>query len=179
MGDVLLILGLIAGVVGGIWTLVYAFRESVMWGLGCLFLWPVQLLFYAFHWQEAKKPALVSIAGIVLVAAGLMQTASARKHAQEEAVARATPKTTTHASFESVMASMHQEVPAQPAAAAAPRPAPDQPEPEKAAQVITKVYADSSTRLFYAQDCATHPDNAILMSKSLAIGQGYKAAACK
>lgn len=66
----LCIVGLLVMLVGSIMLLVAAFRESVWWGLGCLLLGPVSLVFTVMKWQEAKKGFLTNIAGagIVLVA---------------------------------------------------------------------------------------------------------------
>lgn len=63
----LLILGMILGVVGGIWLLVVAFKESVWWGLGSLLLPFVSLIFVIMHWQVSKKPFLISLVGGVLL----------------------------------------------------------------------------------------------------------------
>ena len=62
----LLIVGAIISLVGGIWLLVVAFKESVWWGLGSFFLPFVSLIFVVMHWQVAKKPFLISLAGAVL-----------------------------------------------------------------------------------------------------------------
>lgn len=70
MGMILLMLGGLIALVGGIWLLVKAFQTSILWGLGCLFLAPVQLVFIIMHWGEAKKPFLIYLAGLVLVILG-------------------------------------------------------------------------------------------------------------
>ena len=62
----LLIVGMIMSLVGGIWLLVVAFKESIWWGLGSLLIGPVALVFAIVHWQVAKKPFLISLAGGVL-----------------------------------------------------------------------------------------------------------------
>jgi hypothetical protein len=63
----LLIVGMIVALVGGIWLLVVAFKESVWWGLGSLLLPFVSLIFVIMHWQVSKKPFLISLAGTVLL----------------------------------------------------------------------------------------------------------------
>ena len=50
---------------GGIWFLIVTFQESVGWGLGCLFVPFVSLIFLILHWDVAKKPFLVSLLGTV------------------------------------------------------------------------------------------------------------------
>jgi hypothetical protein len=63
----LLFLGSALSLIGGIWFMVAAFQESIVWGLACLFL-PVAWLFFLFlHWGEAKQPFLLSLAGAVCV----------------------------------------------------------------------------------------------------------------
>lgn len=67
----LIILGLICIVIGGIGLLIAAFRESILWGLACLFLHGiVSLIFVILHWQEAKGPFLLQTVGIVLILIG-------------------------------------------------------------------------------------------------------------
>ena len=56
-------LALIANLVGGVWLIVLAFQESVVWGLLSLFVPCAQLVFVAQHWQKAKRPALLSLGG--------------------------------------------------------------------------------------------------------------------
>lgn len=64
----LMAVGWIAMLVGGIWMTVNAFRTSVGWGLGTLFLWlPVGLIYLVKNWQENKKPFFIQLAGIVAV----------------------------------------------------------------------------------------------------------------
>jgi hypothetical protein len=60
--------GIIAGAVG---LLVAAFRESFVWGLGCLLLPIVGLLFMVLHWDRARKPFLLKLAGVGIVVAGV------------------------------------------------------------------------------------------------------------
>jgi hypothetical protein len=66
-------LAVVAQLVGGVWLLVLAFQESVLWGLLSLFVPCAQLVFIVQHWQKAKRPALLSIGGAgAAVAASLM-----------------------------------------------------------------------------------------------------------
>lgn len=66
MGLVLLILGLILAVIGHIGILIEAFKEGIAWGLGTLLVPIVALIFVVLHWQETKKPFLLSLAGNVI-----------------------------------------------------------------------------------------------------------------
>ena len=70
----LLILGMILGVVGGIWLLVVTFKTSVWWGLGSLFIPFVSLIFVIMNWQATKKPFLIQLAGVVLVVIALFNS---------------------------------------------------------------------------------------------------------
>ena len=65
-----LIVGAIFLGIGGIWLLFVSFSESVLWGLGCIFLFPVQIIFVIAHWNEAKKPLGVQGIGFVLSVVG-------------------------------------------------------------------------------------------------------------
>lgn len=58
------VVGMILGFVGGIWIVVLAFKESVLWGLGSLFVPFVALIFVILHWDVAKKPFFISLASI-------------------------------------------------------------------------------------------------------------------
>ena len=56
--------------IGGIGLLIAAFRESILWGLGCLFLSPVSLVFLILHWRDAKKPFFLQLAGLAVLFLG-------------------------------------------------------------------------------------------------------------
>ncbi len=74
MGTLLVILGGIAMLVGGIWLLVEAFKESIFWGLGYIFIPFVSLVFVIMHWDVSKTPFLICIGGLVLSIAGVVIT---------------------------------------------------------------------------------------------------------
>ncbi|MGJ8653666.1 MAG: hypothetical protein ACSHX8_10370 [Opitutaceae bacterium] len=67
LGLILLVVAVSLFVVGGIWFLVESFRESILWGLGCLFISPVQLVFLILHWDVAKKPFGLQLLGGALM----------------------------------------------------------------------------------------------------------------
>ncbi len=75
LGLLVLIAGLIISLIGGIWFLVVAFRESILWGLGCIFIPFVSLFFLIIHWKDASKPFFVSLLGngIILASIFLMK----------------------------------------------------------------------------------------------------------
>ena len=70
MGTLLLIVGVILCLIGGIWLLVEAFKESVLWGLGSIFVPFVSLIFAIMHWSECKVPFLMNVVGFLLLIAG-------------------------------------------------------------------------------------------------------------
>jgi hypothetical protein len=65
----LLLLGFGLSVVGGLWMLVVTFRTSVWWGLGCLVIPFVELLYLFSYWDEARWPFGLQVLGIVLLVA--------------------------------------------------------------------------------------------------------------
>lgn len=176
----LFVVGALVAIVGGIMVLIAAFREGVWWGVGSLLLWPVQLFFVVTHWAETKKGFLTSVCGLGLIVVGalLMPHKPAQVTQPNEASAAGAPATTTHATFDQVTATIsdREEVKPQPRPAPQPVAAPVEEPPQP---VVAKVYVDNTTKLYYASDCPSHPDNAFAMSKALAVSQGYKAAACK
>jgi hypothetical protein len=68
--EILVYLGLIIFVVGGIGTLIVAFKTSVWWGLGCLFIAPVSLLFLIMNWGVAKNPFFLQLVGVCIMLLG-------------------------------------------------------------------------------------------------------------
>ena len=63
-------LGLIVFIIGGIGTLIAAFKTSIWWGLGCLLIAPVSLIFLVLHWDVAKNPFFLQLAGFALMFLG-------------------------------------------------------------------------------------------------------------
>ena len=70
MGDLIILLGIIIFIVGGFLFLVAAFRESIWWGLACLFLPIVSLFFLIVHWPEARKPFFIQLLGFSVLVVG-------------------------------------------------------------------------------------------------------------
>jgi len=71
LGQVLVIVGGIITVIGGIRLIIAAFRTNILWGLGCLFIYPIMLLYTLLNWSAAKGPFLNNLAGIVLMIVGV------------------------------------------------------------------------------------------------------------
>ena len=60
------IIGLIIALISFIMFEIVAFRKSALWGLGCLLIPGVALVFLIMHWQDAKKPFLIGLLASVL-----------------------------------------------------------------------------------------------------------------
>jgi hypothetical protein len=76
LGTILLVVGMIVLLVGGIRFLVVAFQESVGWGLGCLLVPFVSLIFLVMYWDRANRPFFVQLAGAVPLVFGSLTTGS-------------------------------------------------------------------------------------------------------
>lgn len=67
-------IGLAIVIIGSIGFLIAAFKQSILWGLGCLLFAPISFIFLFMHWPEAKNPFLLQLVGIlVLFLAALTQ----------------------------------------------------------------------------------------------------------
>jgi hypothetical protein len=75
------LLGFIISLVGNIWFLLYAFKESVLWGLGCLLIPFVGVVFLAQHFEETWRPFVVGMIGGAMVMAGTLLEPAAAAHA--------------------------------------------------------------------------------------------------
>ncbi len=72
LGLVIMIVGWIIAVIGGIRLIIAAFRTNILWGLGCLFIYPIMLLYTLLNWSAAKGPFLNYLAGIVFLIVGVI-----------------------------------------------------------------------------------------------------------
>ena len=70
LGAILMGIGWLAAAIGGIWIVVIAFQESVLWGLGSLFIPLVALIYVVMHWENTKKPFLIELGGVALAVVG-------------------------------------------------------------------------------------------------------------
>jgi hypothetical protein len=57
--------------IGSILFLVEAFREHILWGLACVFLPIVALIFLCLHWKVAKRPFIIKMVGFVGFVGGI------------------------------------------------------------------------------------------------------------
>ena len=72
MAPVIMVLGYIIMILGSILFLIAAFSESIFWGIGCLFVPFVGLFFLLSHWEEAKTPFFIQLAGAGLIVIGIL-----------------------------------------------------------------------------------------------------------
>ncbi len=72
LGIILLLIGVVIGLVFGIQLLILAFRTSILWGLGYIFIPFVSLIFVIVHWNEAKTPFLRCLLAIPFYVAGVL-----------------------------------------------------------------------------------------------------------
>lgn len=70
VGGVIALIGIILAAVGGIWFLVRVFRESIIWGILCLFTGVASLIFLVLYWRETRKPFFIWLAGTVVAFVG-------------------------------------------------------------------------------------------------------------
>lgn len=169
-GTGLFLVGIMVAIVGWIMIVVAAFRVSAGWGVGSLLVPLIALIFVITHWQDARRGFFTQLGGTALFVIGAMITQAHPKPVEAKAVP-APEKSVAYVP------------PApQPTYSYTPTPAPKPkyvPPPEPAQPTIAKVYADRNTHLYYPADCATHPEDAMLIPKTVATMQGYKLAACK
>ncbi len=72
MGMAIYWLGAIVALVGVIWMIINAFKTSILWGLGSLFIPFVVLIFAAMHWAQNKQPFLIWLGGVVIAIVGAL-----------------------------------------------------------------------------------------------------------
>jgi hypothetical protein len=69
--QLLVLVGAAIVLIGALWLLVVIFQTSVVWGVISLLLPFVGLIFVLMHWEVARKPFLIQLAGAALCLAGL------------------------------------------------------------------------------------------------------------
>lgn len=72
LGMILLVIGVLISAVGSIWLLIEAFQESILWGLGCVFVPFIPLIFLVMHWSKCAKPSLIMLVGTALGIIGVV-----------------------------------------------------------------------------------------------------------
>ena len=64
IGLICFVIGLVISLVYSIKILIIAFKTSILWGLGSIFVPFVGLIFIIMYWQETKSPFLRSLLAI-------------------------------------------------------------------------------------------------------------------
>jgi hypothetical protein len=83
----LLAVGMLLIVVGGIWLLVRAFQQSVVWGLLCLLVPGAAIVFFFVHFNKAFLPTGIALLGLLFCASpayNLLNPPPIQDTAQEE-----------------------------------------------------------------------------------------------
>jgi hypothetical protein len=78
LGYLLLSVGIIRSLASGIGILIAAFRESPIWGIGCLLLPFAAFVFVFLHWAETKKFFTMNVLGIAGVILGALFVGAGR-----------------------------------------------------------------------------------------------------
>jgi hypothetical protein len=178
MGIFLVVLGVIVYLIAGVLLVVKAFKVSVAWGLGSMFVPFVGFIFVAKHWDDTKHAFLAVLAGGLMIFLGaavlpekttapLVATTTGTDVAPASAMA-GTPQPYTPPPSAYAPPPVAQTVPAAPAATV-----------EEQPKRLVQVYADRETRLYYAEDCKKRPPNAYRVARSVAVMQGFTAAKCR
>ncbi len=72
LGGILMFIGVIVAFVGGIMFLIVAFKQNILWGLGCIFVPFVSLIFLIMYWNDAKKPFLIQLTALPFYILGIV-----------------------------------------------------------------------------------------------------------
>ena len=65
--EILAYFGLLLFIIGGIGFLIATFKQSILWGLCCIFIPPASFLFLILHWPEAKNPFFLQLVGLAII----------------------------------------------------------------------------------------------------------------
>jgi hypothetical protein len=77
----IMLAGLVMAVFGAVRILISAFRKSIVWGLGCLFVPFCKLIYIIVDWEEAKSGFFLYLKGVgVIILGGVMVVVMAPNH---------------------------------------------------------------------------------------------------
>jgi len=68
----ILFVGLAICFVSYIWVLVIAFKKDILWGIGCLFISVLTLVFLILNWDTCKKAFLTFMVGLFIFLVGML-----------------------------------------------------------------------------------------------------------
>lgn len=72
MAVLLFCLGGLLSLYGGVWFLVLVFKESVGWGLACLFLPVLSWVYLIMNFSDVKNPFFLQLAGTAIYIIGFI-----------------------------------------------------------------------------------------------------------
>ena len=72
IGFILIIIGALISFIYNIQLLIEAFKASILWGLGYMFVPFVAFIFIILHWDRAGSPFLKALIAIPFILAGSM-----------------------------------------------------------------------------------------------------------
>lgn len=72
MPGVIVIIGILIAIYGGILFLIATFRESIIWGIACIIISPISIVFALLHWDVSKRPVLIQLTGFAVIFLGAM-----------------------------------------------------------------------------------------------------------
>lgn len=70
IGYILLVLGCIVGLVGDVMFLTVAYKRSLLWFFGCLFVPIVWFVFFFMNLRATARPFAISIVGLLVACLG-------------------------------------------------------------------------------------------------------------
>ncbi len=70
IATLLVIFGLGIYLLGAIFFIIAAFRQSLLWGLLVLFISPASIIFLFMHWHRARNPFFLMLWGLGFVMCG-------------------------------------------------------------------------------------------------------------
>lgn len=72
LGMLLMGLGGITALVGSVWLLIEEFKTSIVWGLGCIFVPFVSLIWLVMHFDRGATPFFISLGGSLVCLLGVV-----------------------------------------------------------------------------------------------------------
>ncbi len=70
IGQIFIVIGITLAIIGDIMIIIQAFKTSLLWGLGTLFLPIVGLVFIIMYWDKTKKYVMWLFLSIVFFIIG-------------------------------------------------------------------------------------------------------------
>ena len=170
---ILFVVGLLVNLAGSVMVIVVAFRESVWWGLACIFIPFAFFFFFVTHWQDTKTGVYCVFGGTAIVL--LSFVIGPKTQHQDNTASTTTSPSPVPAAPVSRSTSSYTYDP----------PAPYRPRTTSVTDTgstspqLEYVYADNETHLYYEEKCAKRPGNAYRIAKKMAVMQHFAAANCR